>query len=301
LAELRRLKYFIAVAEEENLRRAAQRLNMAAPPLSVQIRQLEVELGVPLFTREGRGIQLTEAGRAFLGEAKQVLAQVQRSMDVARRTSRGELGILTIAYNAPSEFLIFPRVVPAFRRAYPEVQLNFAGMQAPRQLDALRAREVDIGLLWLPAPTEDFEVTELLDEELNVAVPADHPLAAREIIRISDLSGEPLVLASRRYALETFSQIELAFRRAGAKMNVAYELDHSVSMINFVAMGLGCAIVPDYTRAIHQIGVVHRRLEPCGFTKTLGAIKRRGEGGAIATFYDFLIGCFPRSQTAAAT
>src|SRR5579872_6599418 len=142
--ELRHLRYFIAVAEELNYRRAAARLFIAAPPLSVQIKHLQQEIGVELFARRGRGIQLTEGGRAFLDQARKTLTSANRGIAVARQAANGEIGHLSIGYNAPAGFLVFPKVVPAFCRARPLVQVTFHALNMPQQLEGLRREELDL-------------------------------------------------------------------------------------------------------------------------------------------------------------
>jgi DNA-binding transcriptional LysR family regulator len=285
--ELRQLRYFVAVAEEMNLRRAAVRLHIAAPPLSVQIRQLEDEVGTELFAREGRGIRLTEAGRVFLEQARKMLHNVGVAVELAQKAAKGEIGRLSIGYNAPTGFRVFPRVVPAFKKRWPEVHLTFHAHSIVRTLERLTREELDVGFVWLPIPTEGFDVCELVRESLNVVVPKDHRLAEQDTISIKDLSGEPLILLSRALDPETYRDIEMLFRRVDATMNVVYELENSLSMINFVAMGCGCSVLPDYTRAIRQDSVVHRPLSSPNMVKTLAVIKRKGRGGPAETFFRF--------------
>ncbi len=286
--ELRHLRYFVAVAEELSFARAGARLKIAPPPLHVQIRNLEREIGTPLFEREGRGIKLTEAGRILLDQARLTLAQAQRSIALARQASEGEIGHLSVGYIPSAEFQLFPRIIPPFRKAFPQVHLSFHSMKGGTQVDALRRDEIDIGLVWLPVAAQGFDVERVLDDPLIVALPADHRLAAKESVSVRELSPEPLILASRTLAPETFYQFDQLFQRAGAVMNVAYELDNSLSILNFVAMGFGCSIVPEYARALRQDGIVYRRLRPA-MTRTLGIVKKSGRGGIANLFFRFAL------------
>jgi DNA-binding transcriptional LysR family regulator len=270
-----------------NFRRAAVRLHIAAPPLSVQIRKLEAEVGAELFAREGRGIKLTEPGRIFLEQARKTLIDAARAVELARQAAHGATGRLSIGYNAPTGFRIFPRIVPTFKKRWPSVHLTFHAHSIVQQLQRLAREELDVGFVWLPIPTEVFDVRELVRESLDVVLPMDHRLAAQDSISVEDLSGEPLILLSRVLDPETFRDIETLFRRAGAIMNVAYELENSLSMINFVAMGCGCSMLPDYTRAIRQEGVVHRPLTPPSLVKTLAVIKRKDRGDIAEMFFRF--------------
>src|SRR5215510_3187169 len=140
--ELRHLRYFVAVAEELHFGRAARRLHIAQPPLSQQIRRLEHDLGVTLFHRTNRRVDLTDAGRAFLVEARLTLAQADRARDVASRAGRGEAGQLIIGYMASAEVNVFPRLLPAFRRRYPNIELAFQLLGASEQLQALRDGQI---------------------------------------------------------------------------------------------------------------------------------------------------------------
>lgn len=291
--ELRHLRYFVAVAEELTLRRAAARLHIAPPPLSVQIRNLEIEIGTPLFTRAGRGMQLTDAGRVFLDEARKVLAQTESGVARARRAASGDIGELTIGYNAPAEFLVFPHLIPPFRQRWPEIQLSFQFRQLRDVLAGLHSGDLDIGFAWLPLMTDEFEMHALLEEVMLVAMHESHPLADKESVRIADLSGVPLVMVSIAQAFETRQQIEGLFARAGARMEIAFELDNSLSMINFVAMGAGCALVPAYARRIAQTGVVFRPLDAMGSTKTLAMLWRPNARDVGATFRRFACDMFP--------
>ncbi len=286
--ELRQLRYFVAVAEEMSLRRAAARLYIAAPPLSVQIRKLEAEVGAELFAREGRGIKLTKAGRVFLEQARKTLVDAARAMELARQAAHGAIGQLSIGYNAPTGFRVFPRVIPTFKKRWPEVRLTFHAHSIVQQLERLTREELDVGFVWLPVQADLFDVRELVRESLDVVLPIDHPLAGQDSISVKDLSGEPLILLSRVLDPETFRDIETLFRDAGARMNVAYELENSLSMINFVAMGCGCSMLPDYTRAIRQEGVVHRPLTPPNLVKTLAVIKRKDRGDIAEMFFHFV-------------
>lgn len=287
--ELRHLRYFIAVAEEMSFRRAAERLHIAPPPLSVQIRKLEAEIGAQLFERVGRGIKLTQAGRVFLEQSRKTLTDARRGIALARQAAHGDIGSLAIGYNAPTGFRVFPRILPLFRKRWPNVHLTFHAHTIGRQLEGVLREELDIGFVWLPIPREGLDVAELVEEPLVAVLPANHRLASKATVSIRDLAQEPLVLLARTHDPETFREIEQLFRRAGVTMNVAYELENSLSMINFVAMGCGCSLLPEYTRAIRQDGVVHRPLKSPKLVKTLAVVKKRGRGDLAETFFKFIV------------
>jgi DNA-binding transcriptional LysR family regulator len=287
--ELRHLRYFVALAEELNFARAAARLNIAPPALSVQIRKLEEEIGTDLLAREGRGSKLTSAGRIFLLQARKSLADVHLGVALARQAASGEIGHLSIGYNTPTEFKIFPKIVPAFKKAAPHAHFSFFDLKTTQVVEGLRRDELDLGFVWLPIPTEEFDVQELSQEPLVAVIPVGHRLAAMPSISIKDLSQEPLI--AFRPVLEpfTFHQIEQLFLRAGATMNVAYELDSSPQMVNFVAMGIGISILPDYIRSVRRDGVVYKTLRQSNIVKTLAIVKKKGRGGLSEVFYKFTI------------
>jgi DNA-binding transcriptional LysR family regulator len=299
LMELRHLRYFVAVAEEENLRRAASRLHVAAPPLSVQIRQLEREIGTDLFIRQKRSIRLTDAGRVFLEQARKSLAEAKRGVSMARQAAAGEIGQLAIGHNAPSGFRVFPQILGEFRQRWPEIHLTFHHANNIELLERLRRGEFDLGFGWLPVPADEFDAHALLDEPLTAVLPQKHRLASQRSLSIGDLSGEPLILAYRALDPEAYHAIEQLFLRVGAVMNPVCELDNSLSMINFVAMGIGCSLLPGYARGIRQDGVVYRPLDPPNLVRTLAIIKKRGGGKLVERFFDFTISCLPYRNSAA--
>jgi DNA-binding transcriptional LysR family regulator len=300
--ELRHLKYFVALAEKLNFTRAAAALHIAQPALSVQIRKLEEEIGTALLSREGRKVRLTEAGRVFLEQARKSISEAKRGVTLARQAANGEIGHLSIGYNTPAAFRVFPKLVPAFRKRWPEVQLTFHSLKIAQQLEGLRRNELDLSFIWLPIPQEEFDVQELARESLVAAIPSGHRLACMSSVSIRDLSREPLILLSRALDPETYHQIEQLFSRAGAVMNVAYQLENSLSMINFVAMGSGCSLLPEYVRDIRQDGVVYKPLRSPNLVKTLAMIKNKGTSSELANaFYRFAVETFPASRGEKAT
>src|SRR5882724_2324446 len=158
--ELRHLRYFVAVAETLNLRRAAQRLCISAPPLTVQIRDLEAEIGTALLARKskGRRLELTDAGQVFLEQARQMLAQAGQSVTLARRAATGEIGQLTIGYNMVAALGVLPRILPALNTKWPGVRITWHSLNTPQQVEALSREELDLGFLCPPVPADTFEL-----------------------------------------------------------------------------------------------------------------------------------------------
>jgi DNA-binding transcriptional LysR family regulator len=286
--DLRYLRHFVIVAEELNFTRAAERLHTAQPSLSVQIRKLETQVGVALFSREGRGVSLTDAGRVFLDRTRKTLADVDCSVALARQAANGETGHLSIGYDAPAEFRVFPRVVPAFRERWPHVHLSFHNLKNSQQLDGLRRDELDVGFVFLPIPTDEFAIEELTKVPLVVALPANHRLARASTVSIKDLSHEPLILFPRSLDPETYDQIEQLFLAAGAAMNVVLETATFLSGINFVSLGSGCSFLGDYARRVRWDGVIYKPLEP-QLVKTVAVIKKKRSADLVEAFYRFTL------------
>ena len=287
--DLRYLRYFVIVAEEMNFTRAAERLHTAQPSLSVQIRRLEKEVGVDLFAREGRGVSLTDAGRVFLDRARKTLTDVERSVTLARQAANGEVGHLSIGYDAAAEFRVFPHVVPAFRQKWPGIHLSFHSMKNSQQLEGLRRDQLDVGFAFLPVPKGEFEVEELVQVPLVLAVPATHRLASVPIVSIKELSHEPLILFPRILDPETYSEIEMLFTAAGASMNVVLETAIFLSGINFVSLGIGCSFLGEYARRVKWPGVVYRTLEPATLVKSVAILKKPRTSELVESFYRFTV------------
>jgi len=242
--EIRHLRYFVAVAEELSFSRAAERLHMAQPPLSLQIRHLEAELGFQLIVRDTRPLRLTEAGLFFKSEALDILARVEKATAGTRRIGRGESGWLGIAYIGSAMNELLPLVLHRFRHNHQDVELHLFEMGQDEQVPALLDRRVHVGLS-RAAINIDRLVEELLYQEpMMVAVPSDHPLADRSNIIIADMAWAPIIHYASGPACGVESEyLRTAFRDAGCEPNIAVESKNVESALGLVAAGLGIAVV----------------------------------------------------------
>jgi DNA-binding transcriptional LysR family regulator len=256
--ELRQLRYFVAVAEELHFGRAARRLHLSQPPLSQQIIALEREIGVQLFARTGRGVQLTTAGSRFLDHARGVLRQASQAVSSAQRASRGEIGELSIGFIGSLAFTYMPRVVQLFVRRYPGVTLLLNEQTIAEQVDALQDGRLQVGLLRPPVTAADLESETLLVEPFIVAIPSDHPLAAHRRISIRMMRGQPLIMVPGRFGLRYYSQVLGLFRRAGFEPTVVQEIRHLNAAIGMVSAGLGLTILPESLGVVQVPGVTYR-------------------------------------------
>lgn len=265
--ELRHLRYFVAVAEEGHVTRAADRLGIQQPPLSLQIKALEREVGALLFRRKPRGMELTAAGRAFLTDAQAILTHVDHAFAITRRTARGEEGRIAIGFTSSAPFHPFvPRVIRAFRETFPLVALTLEESGTGELTDAVRAERLDaVFIRSSAADLSALTVHFLLEEEMMAALPAAHPLAARSDtarpIDIAALAKEPFVLYRRPAGPGFYDAIIGACRDAGFNPAVAQEAPRILSTLNLVAAGLGVSIVPASLQRMQMDGVVYRRLK----------------------------------------
>ncbi|TWE06640.1 LysR family transcriptional regulator [Pseudomonas sp. AG1028] len=290
--ELRHLRYFVAVAEELHFGRAADLLGISQPPLSQQIQALEQELGVRLFERSNRHVALTDAGRLFLEETRQTLAQVSKSVDVVRRAEQGEIGELQIGFTASAPFVsIIPRAVFAFRQAFPAVHLNLQEMTSRQVSQALQEKKLQIGMirpLELPA---ELDAVELLREPLVALLHAGHPLAGEHDrgLALAELANEPFVFFPRSYGSGLYGQLFNLARQAGFSPRITQEAHEALTIIGLVAAGLGVSVLPASFRRIRIDGVVFRTLTDTDATTAVWLVKRRQERSPLAqAFIDLL-------------
>src|SRR2546421_10249043 len=259
--ELRHLRYFVTVAEELHFGRAATRLSIVQPSLSQQIKQLENELGFPLLYRTKRSVELTDAGKVFLSEAKQVLAQVQEAKRAAQRAYRGEMGRLVVGYISSSASDLLPMMLRVYRERFPEVGAALRELTTQEQLRALEEEYIQVGLLRLPISAPLVHVEIVRREPIVCVLPEEHPLAVRERIAVSLLAQEPFVLqASQRGAGYSAQLLQLCLS-SGFSPNVIQEVTEMHTIVSLVAAGMGVSLVPLSARNIRSQGAVYRERE----------------------------------------
>lgn len=260
--ELRHLRYFIAVAEELHFSRAAQKLQIAQPPLSQQIRSLEEELGVQLFERTKRRVKLTEAGQVFLEEARLVLAQLEQAVKTAQRASRGEVGRLSVGVNSSATQSFVPDILRVFRERFPCVELVLHELTSYRQVRGIRDNQIDVGFLWLPNVNDSaLSFMSIWREPMMVALPESHSLTHLPQIPLEALVEEPFVLPPRHLGAGFYSQIISLCQQAGFSPKVAQEAMLMQTIVSLVAGGVGVALVPASLQNFQRVGVVYKALQ----------------------------------------
>lgn len=256
--ELRRLRYFVAVAEELHFSRAAERLHIGQPPLSQQIQLLEEELGVRLLDRTRRWVKLTEAGRLFLDDARRILALSEQAVETARRADRGEVGELRIGFTSSTPLTeAFNKAVNEYRKAFPRVTLSLSDMPTLRQLEAIRERRIDLGFLRPPDTVlpRDVVTTPLRRDPLMLVAPSNHPLMRRKSISIKELADQPFVMFSPDAGTGVQSLVLRLCREAGFEPKMALQAREGSTIIGLVAAGCGISILPESFHAIRIKGV----------------------------------------------
>ncbi|HEX6479803.1 MAG TPA: LysR family transcriptional regulator [Ktedonobacteraceae bacterium] len=259
--ELRHLRYFVTVAEELHFGRAALRLSIVQPSLSQQIRQLEDELGFPLLYRTKRYVELTDAGKVFLVEARHVLAQVQEAKRAAQRAYRGEVGRLVIGYISSSTYDLLPVMLRVYRERFPAVDVALRELTTPEQLRALEEENIQVGLLRLPISAPLLKVEVVRREPIVCVLPEQHPLAIHERIEASLLANEPFVLQASQRGAGYYAQLMNLCLASGFSPNVIQEVTEMHTIVSLVAAGMGVSLVPLSSQNIRSQGVVYRELE----------------------------------------
>lgn len=258
--ELRHLRYFIAVAEDLHFGRAALRLHISQPPLSQQIRSLEQEAGVELFTRTAKRIELTAAGKEFLKYARAALVQVEQGVQSAQRVHRGEVGRLSVGFITSMAYTYLPWVVRVFRNRYPAVELVLTEQETWNQIQALQEHSLDVGILRGPVNVSGLATTRALTEPFMIALPDDHVLSRKPIVRLSALAHEPFIMFPRSIGGRFHEAVSALFHEAGFSPIVSQEAVQMHVAVGLVSARLGIAVVPTSIRLLSMPGVVFRRL-----------------------------------------
>jgi DNA-binding transcriptional LysR family regulator len=263
--ELRHIRYFVAVAEEGNFTRAAARVGISQPPLSLQIKDLEAELGVQLFHRVPHGAELTEAGQAFLERVKSIPGCAADAVEAARRAARGEVGRLALGFPASAALNpIVPATVRAFRRGFPEVELRLEEADSKALLASVIDGRLDAAIL-RPALFErgDLHLQPLVDERLLVALPSAHA-AAHEPgeVDLRALREDPVILSPRDIGPSLHNAVLNACREAGFEPKLGQPAPQIVSILSLVSAEMGFSLVPECMRQLQVSGVVYRPIAP---------------------------------------
>ena len=275
--ELKHLRCFMAVAQDRSFTRAAQRLHMAQPPLSQRIMQLEAELGVQLFERNTRKVKLTRAGEVFHDEAGKLMEQLSHAVDACRRASKGEVGLLRLGYSGRSTHMLLPRLLQAFRKVFPDVELDLDGPHPSGVLrDKLLDDQIDVALCFLPIADPEIESRDYADIEFVLVMSSDHRLAARADVALSAFADEPFVAYPGGKGFLLRDAMNAQCIQAGFEPRVVRESPNSQVLMCLVAAGIGVSIVPRELQYQEEIvGLTFKALGPDALRLTHGMAWKR--------------------------
>jgi DNA-binding transcriptional LysR family regulator len=295
--DLRQMRYFLAVAEEGNLNRAAERLHMAQPPLTRQIRALEDDLGTPLFVRTPRGMELTEAGAALLDEVPNLLALAQRARERTLRAGQGLAGRLDVGIFGSAVLDVIPRMLARFHAERPEVRIVLHNQTKAEQIAALRERRITIGFNRLVPPESDLVVETVLRERLVVALHEQHPLAARQRLRLRDLDHAPMILYPNLPLPGLAQRVSDAFAREGLQLRVEQAVEDVLTAIALVSGGFGLCITAESSMSLRLPGVTYRPLDNEALRDIeLSCLYRQGDASPVLAAFLGTVHGFARQR-----
>ena len=286
--ELRQLRYFLAVAEELHFGRAAARLHVSQPPLSVAVKSLEKELGATLFERTSRRVALTPEGEAFRARVQELLEGLDAAVAELSEVHRGIRGRLRIGYVSSASYSILPRAVHAFQGRFPQVELTLSPLTSAEQLAGLAEGRLDVGIVRDLVPTPGVRREHVLSEGLVAVLPERHRLASHAEVPIAELVGEPLVLFPSELMPGYLARITEALESGGATMDVVQRTVHQETVLGLVAAGVGLSILPESVARLRMPGVVARPLDARPTTE-LSVVWHGAMGAAARAFADHVL------------
>lgn len=279
--ELRHLRYFVSVAEHLHFGRAAAALHISQPPLTRQIKQLEQELGVTLFARNNRNVELTAAGKLALEHAHALLAQADNLGLRTREVARGGSGELSIGFVSVADYSVLPPLLKQFRARYPGVTLRLREATSDVQLGALRSDRLDVGIVLGPVNDAQLNFRAVFREPLVAALPATHRARALERLPLAVLAAEPFIMFPRPLATGLYDDIIGTCNRAGFSPSIGQEAIQMQTIVSLVSVGMGVALVPASLMHLRRTGVIYRGLQEKTPMVTTGLAWKQGNGAAM--------------------
>lgn len=279
--DLRHLRYFTTVAAEGSFSRAAEKLNMAQPPLSRQIQQLEEALGAQLIDRSARPLQLTPAGRFFLEQTVQILARLKESAEATRRIAEGRRTVFGIGFVPSALYGLLPELIRQFRALNAGVEVQLSELITVQQAEALKTGRIDVGFGRLVLDEPEVQSVTLLEEPIVAALPARHPLLRRKQLPLALLAQEPLLLYPARPRPSYADHVLQLFKGRGLTPRVAMEANELQTALGLVAAGVGIALVPASVRHLHRSEVHYRPLADGAAVSPVIMNARVGDEGAL--------------------
>ncbi|WP_327797517.1 LysR substrate-binding domain-containing protein [Bacillus smithii] len=287
--ELRHLKYFVTVAEELHFGKAAARLNMAQPPLSSQIRQLEEEIGVPLFHRTKRKVELTKEGQVFLEKVYLILKNLEDAIETVRMVNRGEIGEIAIGFISSASYDILPAIIQHYRKKYPNIHIDLQQLTTEEQVKALHEGRIDVGILCHPIENDNVLFEVIRQEPMVIALPKDHPLAREtSSINLNDLFNDPFIVTGRKANQRHYDTLIKLCYQAGFSPKVVQETKELSTVLSFVSSGMGVALVPASIQSIFKNKVIYRNIRNHPYTTTALAWKSGNLSPTVRAFIELV-------------
>lgn len=256
--DLRLLRSFIVVAEELHFGRAAERLGIAQPPLSQQIKRLEDKIGCNLFVRRSRRVHLSEAGKSLLGTSYRIFEQLGIGLEATRRAGRGETGRLRVAFPASLTLTIIPKIIRQYRSKFPDAELELLEMPTTPQIDALHAGTIDIGFLRDPPADEKLKFETVFEEQFVAVLPRTHRLAERRRLELGHLAAEDFIFFPRAIGGNFHDRAISYCRSSGFEPRIVQRAGEWQTIAALVEAGLGVSIAPACITRVNLDGVVYR-------------------------------------------
>ena len=267
--ELRHLKYFRTVAEELHFGKAAIRLNMSQPPLSLQIRQLENELGVPLFRRTKRNVELTEEGEVFLEKVYQLFTSLDEAIETVKMVNRGEIGEIVIGFIASAAYDILPIIMKHYKQHYPDMHVILKQLTSEKQIKALQEGSLHIGIVSEPIEYEEITHKIIRCEPMVIAIQKEHPLASKSsAVNLIEFANDSFVLTGRKSNPRYYDGVINCCYQAGFSPQIIQETEEMSSVLSLVSAGIGVAVVPASMQLLLATKIVYRDLRNINYRTT---------------------------------
>ena len=284
--ELRHLRYFLAVAETLHFSRAAERLGIAQPPLSQQIKRLEAMLGHRLFDRTTRGVKLTTAGQLLAERARSTLEKIQDDVAQVQRLGRGEEGTLTVGFAGSVMFTDLPAAIESYRRRYPKVELRLRELFTSGLIAALQDGTIDLAFLRDGDPTEGIQMTTLLRERYVAVLPKGHRLARKHALHVRELRDQPFVFFARRMGPLAFDRTVACCEAHGFRPQVVQDAPQWPTLVRLVAAGLGVSLAPACVATVTIPGAVYREVHAACRTTVDLAVRSGSDRVLVRNFLE---------------
>ena len=281
MIETRLLRYFVALAEELHFGRAAMRLSISQPPLSVAIKPLEDQVQAQLFERNSKEVRLTAAGEHLLPRARQILTLTSQAAQETTDVARGVRGHLRVGFVGSSLYRGVPQALEAFQKLHPQVRVDMLELNSAEQLQELQQARLDLGLVHSVQPPEDIASLKLMDEAFMACLPDQHPLAQQEVINLAELKNERLILFLSQVSPVYHQRIYQMCQTHGFAPEIRHEVRHWLSVLSLVSLGQGVAIAPASLQRVGMPRVAFRPLTGEQPVSELLAVWRRTPGNPL--------------------